>query len=164
MIADLERNKRTLRRVAKFLFGIVALISLVGIVSLVYMGPGHKSPFRTLAVLPELLALAGASSSIGSLLLTYRSRTGGRLARAPGWRLLWLLGIAYSKTSVTRVFAPIVADMQAEFFDSLSKKEHSVRRFFIRMRGYGALASAAFPQALYGLIKRIVELKRGKVP
>jgi hypothetical protein len=77
------------------------------------------------------------------------------IASPPAGHLLRIIETIYSRKSVERVFRPIVTDLRNEYFEALASGAPRLKLFFIRLRGYAALARAGLPHFVLGLIDRL---------
>lgn len=90
------------------------------------------------------------------------ARSTTRLTKPFGIRSLRVLRVIFSKKSIERVFAPIVADTQHEHFEALAAEESRLHRFCILARGYLSLLLAAVPHAFWHFLQKIVSGALGK--
>jgi hypothetical protein len=138
--------------------GVVLGISSAALALVVYRRGDSTVPLRLLSA-----SVVAALAAVAALTRLLRIATRG-LKSAPGSTAIGLIATIYSPKTRSRVFEPIVADMQKEYFDALAEEASLVRRFFILFRGYGALLIAAFPQALWSIAKTAVSIAKGKLP
>jgi hypothetical protein len=75
----------------------------------------------------------------------------------PGVRLRAILEFVYSRKTMSRVFDPALADMQAEWGEAMVADARWKARW-VRIRGYYSVARAASLNSLVGIVKQAIGL------
>lgn len=78
------------------------------------------------------------------------------ICQPPGSLLRSVSEFVFSKKTLEYVIDPIIADMQAEYFEALAAKR-PYKAAWVRLRGYWSFAKAV---GLYSLLKAVVEMWR----
>lgn len=80
----------------------------------------------------------------------------GRIHRPPGYLLGFISEVVFSTHTREHVILPILADMQKEYCEALAERR-TVKRIFVRLRGYWSFASAV---GLFSFLKLVSDLWR----
>ena len=101
-----------------------------------------------IAVLTLLLAAADKAAKAAN--------TGARITTAPGTNLLSISEFLFSPKTLRSVVNPIIADMQAEYFEALAASRR-YKAIWVCARGYWSLVKAV---GLYSLLRTVAEVWR----
>ncbi|HSG39540.1 MAG TPA: hypothetical protein VLE27_07860 [Thermoanaerobaculia bacterium] len=82
-----------------------------------------------------------------------------KVKRPPGSKLMEVADFFFSSKTVEKVYAPLIADLQLEYIDALSRgRRHKAR--WVRMRGYWSFWNAVGLQSLVSTAQKVYSLWR----